>query len=109
MMKRFAVFLALVMSFEVAASAQSSRESQAASDLARDAKKAFDAGQYDHAAELLEQAYALQPAAALLFNIGRAHLQAGHLEAAVAAYKRYLEAAPDASDASAVRTTIDEL
>jgi iron complex outermembrane receptor protein len=105
-MKRFAV-LALVMSMELAAAAQSTKTP--AADLARDARKAFDAGQFDVAAQLLEQAYALQPAPALLFNIGRAQLQAGHLEDAVAAYKRYLEAAPDATDANAVRTTIDEL
>lgn len=77
--------------------------------LAVEARGAFNDGRFAAAAELLEQAYALQPAPNLLYNVGRAHQQAGQKQKAIDAYERYLAASPDAKDANAIRSSIRQL
>jgi tetratricopeptide (TPR) repeat protein len=77
--------------------------------LVRNAKTAFDAGQFEEAAALLERAAALAPRPATLYNLARAREKAGQLEGAIAAYKSYLAAAPDSNDRGAVEATISDL
>lgn len=60
----------------------------------------------DGIAELLE-ANSIRPHPNVLFNVARAHENAGRLAEAVTFYKRYLEANPP--DAESVRATVDKL
>jgi tetratricopeptide (TPR) repeat protein len=93
----------------VTASAAEPQAQEQARALVRQAKSAFDAGQFEQAAELLEQATALTPTPATLYNLARAREKAEQLERAVEAYRAYLQAAPDTKDRGAVEATIDEL
>jgi tetratricopeptide (TPR) repeat protein len=77
--------------------------------LSQAAKAAFDAGDFETAAKLLELAYANKPWPVLLYNLGRAYQQAGNKPKAVLAYERYLAAQPSSSDAGAVRESIRQL
>jgi tetratricopeptide (TPR) repeat protein len=80
-----------------------------AGELALAAKAAFDRGAFRDAAELLKQAYALKPSAALLYNLGRAYQQAGERASAVDAYQAYLASESHPADEGAVRKTVEQL
>jgi tetratricopeptide (TPR) repeat protein len=101
----FGVWLLLM---PTAMAAEPSAQEQARA-LVRSAKAEFSAGHFDEAAQLLERAVAIGATPETLYNLGRAREKAGHLEAAVEAYRRYLEAAPDAKDRGATQATIDDL
>lgn len=73
------------------------------------AKRAFDAGRFVEAAELLKRAYSITPSPALLYNLGRAYQQAGDNQRAVEAYEHYLATALAPRDAGAVQQSIDQL
>jgi tetratricopeptide (TPR) repeat protein len=60
------------------------------------ASVAFDQGRFAEAEARFEQAYALSPRPALLYNIAAAADRAGHDDVALARYAAYLEAMPDA-------------
>jgi tetratricopeptide (TPR) repeat protein len=77
--------------------------------LAAEARVAFEGGQFDRAAELLERACALEPTAELSYNLGLALERAGALDRAVQAYRRYLEELPTAPDRAAIEATIADL
>jgi tetratricopeptide (TPR) repeat protein len=66
-------------------------------------------GKFQEAAVLLREAYALDPAPILLFNLARALESAGDLSGAVDAYERYLEADPNAKDRGAVEKRVENL
>ncbi len=53
----------------------------------------YQAGEYDAAAQALESAYALDPKPLFLFNVAQAQRKAGHAEAALASYRRFLAVA----------------
>src|SRR5690606_4705449 len=59
----------------------------------------FDDRQFDEAIPLFEEAYAIDPEANYLFNIGRVYEEKGDLETALVYYTRFVEhpeAAPEA-------------
>lgn len=75
-------------------------------DLFDQSRQAYRAGQFARAAALLRKAYALHPSPVLLYNLARAEESAGHDDAALAAYRRYLEADPRARDRGAIEQRI---
>jgi tetratricopeptide (TPR) repeat protein len=89
------------------ASAQSRPNS--AAELAARAKATFDRGEFQEATVLLQQAYALEPTSALLYNLGRAYQQGGDKAKAIEAYERYLAQAGHPADEGAVSATIAQL
>jgi tetratricopeptide (TPR) repeat protein len=88
---------------------------QEGSDLDTDAARAlfkrgtvqYDAGDYRGALGMFEQAKAIKPLPAFDYNIARCREQLGELDAAVAAYDRYLATQPP--DAADVRAHVGEL
>jgi hypothetical protein len=60
--------------------------------LNRQGEEAYQAEHYPEAADLLQQAYAIKPVPALLFNIARAYERSGNDEQAIRFYQRYLDA-----------------
>ena len=77
--------------------------------LYEEAARLYQYGEFGASAELLRQAYEGLRHPTLLYNLGRATEGLGDLSGAVAAYEAYLEAAPDAADASMVRARIGTL
>lgn len=74
--------------------------------LATEANELFEEGEFERAAVLLEQAYALFPTPSLLYNIARAYEEAGDPVRAIDAYQRYLATA-EVSDLE--RRDLDEI
>ncbi|MBL8917855.1 MAG: tetratricopeptide repeat protein [Myxococcaceae bacterium] len=61
-----------------------------ATALAKDAERLYKDGQYKDAAKVLEQALQLEPNPKLLYNMARAWDQAGELQSALDAYRKYV-------------------
>jgi len=82
-------------------SAVSAQDRGRALDLLEESAALYDAERYAEAVVLLRRAYELHPEPTLLYNLGRALEGTGDREAAIAAYRRYLEAAdaPRAAEA----------
>lgn len=87
----------------------------AAADDRTDARREFRAGmqavtegKYEEGILHLEAAYEILPHPNVLYNIGLAHMAAGHAEAAIAYLERYKEVAPP-SDAAQVDLLIADL
>jgi len=76
--------------------------------LFADSDKAYKAGDFERAAALLEQAYALAPEPVLLFNLGRA-LEHTDKQKAIDAYQRYLDSGPAIDDRAAIEERIAAL
>src|SRR3954469_19888538 len=62
--------------------------------MVKQARVAYNLGNYDEAAARYEAAYRLVQDPALLFNIGQAFRLAGRTDKALAAYKGFLRTAP---------------
>jgi tetratricopeptide (TPR) repeat protein len=79
--------------------------------LYAEGKAEYAQGHYAEAVLLFERSYALSGSPALLFNMAQAHRLAGpeHCSEALALYKSYLEALPDAENANEVAERIAEL
>lgn len=77
--------------------------------LYTESEKRYREGKFEEAATLLEQAYALDPAPTLLFNLARAQESAGDLEGALATYRQYLAAETNAKDRGAIEKRISTL
>jgi tetratricopeptide (TPR) repeat protein len=84
-------------------------DTEVAQRLFAEGAAAYDAKDYAHALEKFEAARRLKPLPAFDFNIARCHDRLGQAEPAIAAYERYLTAAPDAPDADEVRTRVTVL
>ena len=80
------------------------RERQRLRALVDEGMAAISAGRHLEGVALLQRAHKVRPHPNILFNIGRAHEDAGQLARAVAAYRRYLE--DDPPDAVSVRTRV---
>lgn len=83
-------------------------------DERTDARRAFragmeaiEAGQYEAGIAELERAYEILPKAPVLYNIGRAHLDAEHYPEAIEYFRRYLETDPP--DADAVELVLNQV
>jgi len=74
-------------------------------------KKGMDAisnGKYEDGIAELQRAYEILPHPNVLYNIARAHAESGDLEAAIAAYKKYLEGnPPDRADVAQVVQSLE--
>jgi len=88
-------------------------QAEEARDRARDAftqgQDLYRTGDYAGALAAFQNAEAIQPSPATQYNIGRCHERLGQLADAVAAYERYLSAAPDAPDHDALAGHVAEL
>jgi hypothetical protein len=60
--------------------------------LAADAAAAYHNGDYQHAVDLLERAYKLQPVSALLYNLAKAYDKLGESQSAADLYAKYAAA-----------------
>ena len=69
----------------------------------------FREGEFAEALVCFEHAHAQDPDPTLLYNMARAHVGAGELEAAIEDFERYLDARPGADDAGAVKKRIAAL
>jgi len=65
---------------------------------------------YGKEAEIWQRVATIQPdEAAVFFELGRSSQQAGNTRAAISALERYLELAPEATDAQQIRAVVKEL
>lgn len=71
--------------------------------------RAYKAGEFEHAAELLREAYSLYPEPLLLYNLGRAQEGLGDTSGALASYEKYLQEAKDIKDRGAIERRIETL
>lgn len=78
-------------------------------ELFRESAELYRAGRFDDAAARLRAARELHDEPLLSYNLARALEGAGDLEGAVDAYSDYLDEAPDAEDAPAVRARLETL
>jgi hypothetical protein len=102
---------ALAASLLVSASAVAAEPSAEARRLYAEGKAEYAQGHYAEAVSLFERSYALSESPALLFNMAQAHRLAGpdHCVDAVALYKSYLSAEPDAENKKEVEERIAQL
>ncbi|HVH42164.1 MAG TPA: TonB-dependent receptor [Labilithrix sp.] len=70
--------------------------------------EAISAGKYDDGIAELEKAYEILPHANVLYNIARAHAEAGNLEKALEYFRRYLQTEPaDKDETLAIVRTLE--
>ena len=110
LLARLTCALALT-SFFVAIDVAAAEPSAEARRLYAEGKAEYAQGHYTEAVTLFERSYALSESAALLFNMAQAHRLAGpeHCSDAVALYKSYLAAEPEAENKKEVEERIHEL
>ncbi|HEY5921482.1 MAG TPA: hypothetical protein VIV11_07415 [Kofleriaceae bacterium] len=77
--------------------------------LFEDSDKAYKAGKFEKAADLLREAYRLYPEPLLLYNLGRAQEGLGDAEGALESYERYLNDAKEIKDRGAIERRIATL
>lgn len=116
--KRWLAIIALVLCASSTAAAQESpsTSSTATEDprargvrLFREAADHYRAGRFRVAVELLRESYELHPEPVVLFNLARSLEGLGEFDAALDAYRRFLEASPDAPDRGAVEARVETL
>ena len=103
-----ALLLALGASASSPVCAQESDE-EAARNHFQAARSYFDQARYVDAEREFEESFRLSGRAVLLLNIATSCERRDDLPAAVAALRRYLEAAPEAEDRVTIQTRIDSL
>lgn len=69
----------------------------------------YNQARYAEAVREFQEAYRLSPKPALLYNIAQAYERMGKIDDAIAHLKKYLAAAPDASDRTAVEERLKNL
>ena len=96
-----------------AGSAQPRREDDSARaravQLLNESSVAYREGRFGEAAAMLEEAYALHAEPILLYNWARALEADGQLDEAAAAYRQFLEVAPEADQAAPSRRRLEVL
>ncbi|MCA9526752.1 MAG: PEGA domain-containing protein, partial [Myxococcales bacterium] len=70
---------------------------------------AFQAGNFEEAAEYFKEAFSIEPRGNLLYNIGLCYEKAGRTDEAVKFYQRFVSALPNSPKRPAVQRKIDEL
>jgi tetratricopeptide (TPR) repeat protein len=83
----------IVFALIVGASSAYAEDRERALKLFEASDKAYKAGQFEKATELLREAYGLYPEPLLLYNLGRAQEGLGDAKGAVESYERYLTVA----------------
>ncbi len=92
------------------ASARAETDAQRrALELFDQSEAAYQRGQFDEAARLLREAYAMQKEPVLLYNLARAYEGLGDQASAAKAYEDFLTAQPDAKDKGAIQQRITTL
>ena len=105
-LRRVALALAVLSSLAVSSTAHADARAEARTHF-KAGMAAIAAKSYDVGIAELEQAYAILPHPNVLFNIARAHAEAGHTEKAIDAYKKYLEG--DSADKEEVQKVVAQL
>src|SRR5688500_2507730 len=113
-MRTAATLLALALSISTIARAQEQEPGddgrrERAMHLFEESRTHYDAGRFDTAAELLAEAYDLQPDPILLYNMARAYESGGRVQEAIDAYERYLSDAGNVRDRGAIETRLATL
>jgi tetratricopeptide (TPR) repeat protein len=101
--------LATLLAASSPAAAQATSDQDRAVALYEESAKAYRAGDFARAIDLLKQAYALRPSPVLLYNLARAYESSGRSEDAVAAYREFLAKEPKAPDRGAIEKRIETL
>jgi tetratricopeptide (TPR) repeat protein len=70
---------------------------------------AYSRGEYAKALTAFSEAYGLQPAPGLLFNIAQCHRKLGNYERAAVFYRQYLELSPSSENSARVRALLTEV
>ena len=78
-------------------------------ELFKQSKDKYRSGDFQAAANLLEEAYELHDEPVLLYNLARAYEGLGELERAAAAYEQYLVAEPDTKDRGAIEQKVSNI
>ncbi|HJL18229.1 MAG TPA: tetratricopeptide repeat protein [Sandaracinaceae bacterium LLY-WYZ-13_1] len=102
---RFAALAAALLGL-AAAPASAQEDEQSARHHFRLGEAHYESGAFEEAAHEFEEAYRLSERPALLYNIFVAYRDAGMLEPAVDALRRYVELAPDAPNAEMARSRL---
>ena len=89
--------------------AKPSSQRDRALDLFERGKAAYREGRFEEAVTLLTEAYALEPAPVLLYNLARAQEGLGAFAEAIEAYERYLAAEKEIPDRGAIEQKITSL
>jgi tetratricopeptide (TPR) repeat protein len=106
-MLRFSWLLPLLFASTVARAQPGGRTE--ALQLFEESDRAYKAGNFEAAADLLRKAYAAYPEPILLYNLGRALEGLGHTKEAIDAYERYLHVATHVDDRGAIERRIETL
>jgi tetratricopeptide (TPR) repeat protein len=106
-MPRISLVLALLVGVWTTSSYADDRNK--ALELFEASDKAYKAGEFERAAELLREAYTLYPEPLLLYNLGRAQEGLGDTHGALASYEKYLQEATDIKDRGAIERRIETL
>ena len=101
--------LALAASLPSLEAVAQSSDRERAMELFEQSAEAYRAGSFEEAAGLLREAYALEPAPVLQYNLARALEGLGDLEGSVTAYETFLEAEPDTDDRGAIEARLRTL
>jgi tetratricopeptide (TPR) repeat protein len=89
--------------------AQPSQASSRAQALFQEGRARYDVGEYDQAIARFREAYELEPAPLLLFNIGQAERRQGNCSRARDSYSGFIRLAPEAEQAEQAREYLREL
>jgi tetratricopeptide (TPR) repeat protein len=109
--KAYAVLAALI--FARAAAAQAGLSDEERNQLARKhftiGREQYEVGAWKEAAREFELGFQYSPQPLFLYNIGQSARRSGEVDKAIDAYRRYLQAAPDASERAEVEHYLREL
>jgi tetratricopeptide (TPR) repeat protein len=106
--RRIIAFVIIATS-SVAAAQPSQVDRDRALALFRESDADYKRGDFEHAAQLLREAYSLHPEPILLYNLARALEGVGDFEGAIESYERYLNAATQIADRGAIERRIATL
>lgn len=101
-----AASLAAVLSLPIAVCAQPRESRREFDQLVRSAVQHYEANESRAAIADLQRAYAMRPLPRLLYNLGRAHEQAGEFGTAADYYRRFLATNPDAEAAAVTQEAL---
>lgn len=94
-LRALAALLVLLLALPASAQEEDAQRKKEAQELAGAAKRAFDSGRFDEAAQRYLDAYQTFPAPRLLFNIAQAHRMNEKIPEALRFYVQYLQEEPD--------------